>query len=99
MIKGFVLLSFITGVLTVPVVWGAIVWVKESGLQMNGWKWLLAALWYTLLLFFVFMDFTLIGEGEVSAGWKLLAFEAVVMIILGVGLVRLISRGRKSISG
>lgn len=95
MITGFVLLSFITGVLTIPVIWGAMVWSGDMGLQMTWWKWLLAVLWYTLLIFFVFMDFTLMGEGETGAGWKLLAFEGVIMIILGVGLARLLMAGRR----
>lgn len=95
MITGFVLLSFITGVLTIPVIWGAMVWSRDMGLQMTWWKWLMAVLWYTLLIFFVFMDFTLMGEGETGAGWKLLAFEGVIMIILGVGLARLLMAGRR----
>jgi hypothetical protein len=94
MINGLVILSFIVGILTLPVIWGAIAWSKDLDLQMNWWKWLLAALWYTLLVFFVFMDFTLMGEGEVGTGWKLLAFEGVIMIILGVGLVKLLLSGR-----
>lgn len=95
MINGFVILSFIVGILTIPIIWGAILWSKDLGLQMNWWKWLLASLWYTLLVFFVFMDFTLMGEGEVGAGWKLLGFEGVIMIILGVGLARLLMKGRE----
>ena len=98
MINGFVILAFIVGVLTVPVIWTAIACSKDMNLQMNWWKWLLATLWYTLLIFFVFMDFTLMGEGEVGAGWKLLAFEGVIMIILGVGLARLLIKGRKKIN-
>ena len=94
MITNLVILAFIVGVLTVPVIWSVIAYSKDMNLQMNWWKWLLATLWYTLLIFFVFMDFTLMGEGEVGAGWKLLAFEGVIMIILGVGLGRLLLSGR-----
>ena len=48
------------------------------------------------LVIFVFMDFTLIGEGERDGGLKMLAFEAVFMIILGAGLLRLLFKGRQT---
>ena len=90
MITSTVILAFIIGVLTVPVIWAARFWAKDLGLRITWWKWLLAGFWYLLLLFFVFMDFTFIGEGETGAGLKLLAAEAVIMIILGAGVARLI---------
>jgi predicted permease len=43
----------------------------------------------------VFLDFTMIGEGEKGAGWTMLLFQGVIMIILGVGLVRLLWAGRE----
>ena len=43
----------------------------------------------------IYMDFTFMGEGEVSAGWKLLLFEGVILMILGVGLARLLLAGRE----
>jgi len=87
---------FIAGLLTVPVIIGFMTWVLDRKLSMNWWKWLLTALWYVLLIFFVFMDFTLIGEGERDGGLKMLAFEAVFMIILGAGLLRLLFKGRQT---
>jgi len=94
MITSLVIFAFITGLLSGGVVVGAITWFRELGLRMNWWKWLLAALWYLLLLLLVFAAFTLIGEGEPVAGWKTLGISTVVMVILGTGLFRLIVAGR-----
>ena len=98
MITNTVLFSFAVGALSGLVIAGAVAWAKDLGLKMTWWKWLLVILWYILFNFFVFMDFTLIGEGETGAGLKLLLFQGLIMIILGVGLVRLIWAGRKKAS-
>ena len=95
MITNLVLLVFVVGAVTGLVVAGAIAWAKDLDLRMTWWKWLLAALWYILLNFFVFLDFTMIGEGESGAGLKLLFFQGILMIILFVGLVRLLWAGRE----
>ena len=95
MITNLVLFVFAAGAVTGLVVAGAIVWAKDLSLKMTWWKWLLSALWYILLNFFVFLDFTMIGEGEAGAGWKLLFFQGVLMIILFVGLLRLLRAGRE----
>lgn len=95
MITNTVLFAFIVGALSGLVITGAIAWAKDLGLRMTWWKWLLVALWYLLLNFFVLMDFTLIGEGEPGAGLRLLLFQGIIMIILGVGLVRLLWAGRE----
>jgi hypothetical protein len=94
MIDKLVIFSFIVGALSGLVVPAAVAWARDLGLKMNVWKWLLAALWYLLLNFFIFLDFTFIGEGEGSAGLKLLLFQGVIMTILAVGLVRLLQSGR-----
>ena len=94
MITSKMILALIFGIATVPVILGAAAWAKSLILQMNWWKWTLLAAWYILLVFFIFLDFTFMGEGEVSAGWKLLLFQMVIMIILGAGLGRLLWHGR-----
>ena len=53
MITNLVILAFIVGLLTVPVVIGAIEWSKYLKLKMTWWKWCLAAIWYVLLLFLI----------------------------------------------
>ncbi len=97
MITKLVIFAFITGLLSGGVVVGAITWSKVLGLKLNWWKWLLAGLWYLLLLLLIFAAFTLIGEGESLAGWKTLGIATVVMVILGAGLSRLLLSGRMNI--
>lgn len=94
MITKLVIFSFIVGLLTGAVVVGANSWAKALGLRMSWWKWLLGALWYILLLFLIFAAFTFMGEGEVPAGWKMLGISAVLMVVLGAGLVRILLAGR-----
>jgi len=94
MISKLVVFAFFIGLLTVPVIAAALIWTKDLGLRMNWWKWLLVAAWYLLFLFFILLDFTFIGEGEPSAGWKGLLFQLVIMIILGAGLARLLTEKR-----
>lgn len=88
------ILAFVVGIVTVPIILAARAWARDLKLRMNWWKWGLLAVWYFLLIFFIFLDFTFIGEGEVEAGWKLLLFQLVIMIILGAGLGRILWNGR-----
>lgn len=94
MITKLVIFSFFVGLLTGAVVVGANSWTKVLGLRMRWWKWLLAALWYILLLFLIFAAFTFMGEGEMLAGWKTLGISAVLMVVLGAGLARILLAGR-----
>ncbi|MDX2414939.1 MAG: hypothetical protein QNK33_07085 [Bacteroidales bacterium] len=94
MITNLVILAFIIGLLTVLIIIGAVVWFEDLKLKMSWWKWTLSALWYILLLFFILASFTFMGEGEISAGWKSLAAEAVIMVVLGVALIRILLAGR-----
>ena len=90
MITNLVIFAFIVGLLTGAVVVGAITWAKDLGLHMPWWKWLLAAIWYVLFLFLFFAAFTFMGEGEPIAGWRTLGISAVILVILGAGLVRIL---------
>ncbi len=94
MITNLVIFAFLVGLLTGAVVVGANFWAKSLGLKMPWWKWLLSALYYILLLFLIFAAFTFVGEGEVSAGWKALGISAVLLVVLGAGLVRILLAGR-----
>ena len=94
MITNLVVFAFITGLFSGAVIVGAITWAKELGLNMKWWKWMLAAIWYLLLLFLVFAAFTFIGEGEPIAGWKTLGISVVIMVIVGTGLYRLLIAGK-----
>jgi hypothetical protein len=97
MITHLVIFAFITGLLSGGVIVGAITWSKALGLKLNWWKWLMACVWYLLLLVLVFAAFTLIGEGESLAGWKTLGIATVIMVILGAGLSRVLLFGRRNI--
>ena len=90
MITNLVIFAFIVGLLTGAVGMGAVAWTRDLGLHMTWWKWLLSALWYLLLLFLLFAGFTFIGEGEAAAGWKTMGISAVLLVILGVGLARVL---------
>lgn len=94
MITNLVIFAFITGLFSGAVIVGANAWVKDLGLKMTWWKWLLSAIWYILFLLLVFASFTFIGEGETVAGWKILGISAVVIVILGTGLARILAAGR-----
>lgn len=94
MITGTVVFAFIVGLLTGLVIMGARTWAVDLGLKMNWWKWSLAILWYLMLNFSVLLAFTMIGEGEKSAGLKMLLFFGIILIILAVGLARLLAKNR-----
>ena len=94
MITNTVVFAFLFGALFGLVVAGAVSWSRHLGLRMTWWKWLLATIWYILLNLLVFLAFTIIGEGESAAGLKMLLFGAVILVILGAGLFRLLFAGR-----
>ena len=65
---------------------GAGIWAQDLGLQMNWWKWLLAAIWYALLSYTFAGGFTLLAEKEPGAWYRFLGFHLIITIILGIGL-------------
>ena len=99
MITNTVLFAFIIGAVSGLVAAGAVAWARDLGLKMTWWKWLLTITWYLLLNFSVLLAFTMMGEGETAAGWKLLLFFGIILIILGVGLARLLWMGREKPAG
>ena len=82
------------GAISVLVVLGAIEWFKDAGIVMNWWKWLIAAIWYILTLMGLAAPFTLMGEGESAAGWRLLLFSVPVLIILAFIVLRILQIGK-----
>jgi len=90
MITNLVIFAFIIGFLSGAVIIAAIFWAKDLGLHMNWWKWLLSAFWYFMLLLLLFAAFTFIGEGEPAAGWRATGISVFVMMVLGLGLIRLL---------
>ncbi|MCP4896045.1 MAG: hypothetical protein GY906_03640 [bacterium] len=90
------LIWFLLGMLAVVVIVGARLWAQDLGLRMSWWKWVLAAAWYGLLNLSVAVPMTFVGEGEGGAAARLFLLFAVITIILGVGLLRLLFAGRRS---
>ncbi|MBT3670619.1 MAG: hypothetical protein HOA61_01020 [Bacteroidetes bacterium] len=86
---------FFMGILFVGVAVGLKVFFEDKGFEMNWWKWLLTALLWFLIFFSVMAAFTFLGEGETRGFWIGLALFGVIDIILGVGLWRLLSGGKK----
>ena len=83
MIDTTMVLAFIIGVVTIPIVLGAVAWERTFNLKMTWWKWLLAALWYILLSFTFAGSFTLLGEKEPGAWAKFLGFHLIITVIFG----------------
>ena len=83
----------IIGAITVLIVLGAIEWFKEASILMNWWKWLIVAIWYLFTLMGLAAPFTLMGEGEIAAGWKLMLFSLPVLVISGFAVYRILQIG------
>jgi hypothetical protein len=86
---------FVMGMLMVLVGVGAAAWVKDLGLKMTWWKWLLAILWYALLNLSVAVPMTFVGENEPGAAVRTFLPLVVITIITGVGLWRVLAAGRQ----
>ncbi len=69
---------------------GANIWARDLGLEMNWWKWLMAAVWYGILSLITAAGFTLIGEKEPKAGPRFLAFGVTLCVVSGIGLAFLV---------
>ncbi|HEY62407.1 MAG TPA: hypothetical protein G4N95_07125 [Anaerolineae bacterium] len=82
------------GAVSVLIVLGAIEWFKDAGIVMTWWKWLIATIWYIIVLMGLAAPFTLMGEGESAAGWKLLIFSVPVLVILAFIVLRILRIGK-----
>ena len=74
----------IMGLIYALTIAGARIWAQDLDLQMNWWKWVLAAVWYGLLSYTFAGAFTLLGEKEPGAWYRFLGFYLIITIILGV---------------
>ena len=83
----------IVGATGVLVVLGANEWFKDRGIVMTWWKWLLLTVWYIAAMMAIAAPFTIMGEGEVSAGWRMLFMNSVILIISGVIVYRILTIG------
>ena len=85
----FVVWLFV-GAVSVLVVMGAKEWFKDAAITMSWWKWLIGVVWYIIAMMTLAAPFTLMGEGEVGAGWKMLLFSLPVIIITGFAVYRIL---------
>jgi hypothetical protein len=89
------LLWMLMGILSIAV--GGALWsfAERHGWSMTWWKWLLAVFWYALFCLSFYSAGTLVGEHEGRAGWRVLLLGLFFTAVFGVGLVRLLSHGRR----
>ena len=86
---------FVMGMVFVLVAVSFKTFAEDRGWVMPWWKGVLAVAWYAIFSLSLYAWGTLIGEGESSAGLKLFLLGLFVSFVLGVGLVRLLARGRR----
>ena len=82
---------FFMGMITILIGAGFKVFANDRGWILSWWKWLLSILWYIIFSLSIFSYSTLAGEGEDSAGIKMLLLGFFVCIVYGVGLWRLLA--------
>lgn len=85
----------IVGAAGVFIIVGANEWFKEKEVGMTWWKWLLMIVWYVLALVALAAPFTLMGESEVGAGWRMLLLNVPILIISGFAVYRILTLGSK----
>jgi len=83
------------GAVTVFVIFGAKAFLEDKQIPMKWWKWVVLALWYMVFFGLIAAPFTIMGEGESAAGWRMLAFNAAVVVVTGLIAWRLILLDRK----
>ena len=66
-----------------------------AGILMTWWKWLLLGTFYVATLIAIAAPFTLMGEREVSAGLRLLAFDAALILLAAAVVYRVLIIGRR----
>lgn len=78
----------ILGAVSVLVVAGAKTWFEDRAVILTWWKWLILGVWYVFAMLGLAAPFTLMGEGEVGAGGKMLLFTIPLLVISGVAIYR-----------
>lgn len=82
----------ILGVLLFVFFIGLNYWFQDFKIRMNWWKWLLVTIWLFILAFSLSAGFTLIGENETKAGLRFMLFFAVILLLTGSGLWKLLRK-------
>ncbi len=87
---------FLEGVLACLAAAGFKVWMEDRGVPLPFWKWILAGGWALLLGFTVAFVGTSLGEGEPAAALYGGIIFGLATVASGVGLWRLLGKGRKA---
>ena len=86
---------FIQGLMATVITLGFKVWMEDRGVKMCWWKWLLWGLWMTFAAFTIAFVFTSLGEGEKIAAIRGGIIFSLITVISGVGIWRILNRGRQ----
>lgn len=86
------------GMVMVLIIAGANAWFKGRDIPMNWWKWVILALWYMGVLMGIGAPFTIMGENEAAAGWRMFAFNIPIIIITGFIVYRILATGKQKAS-
>jgi hypothetical protein len=87
----------IIGAATVLVTMGANEWFKDLNIPMTWWKWVVLSAWYVFFWLGIAAPFTFMGENEVAAGWRLMAFSLPFLIISGIIVYRILIIGKQTL--
>jgi peptidoglycan/LPS O-acetylase OafA/YrhL len=71
----------------------------RRGWAMPWWKWLLALAWYAVFALTFYASGTLVGEREPAAGVRVLLVGLFLVVVLGVGLVRVLAHRPRAQEG
>jgi len=82
------------GLLYAVIIASARIWAKDLGLKMSFLKWLHIVIWFIFITLTIAAGFTLYGEDELQAGNYLLGIFGTIGVIWGVGLWRILQKGR-----
>ena len=70
-------------------------WFQDLKIIMNWWRWTLLSIWLFFLAFTLGAGFTLVGENEPMAGFRLMLFFGVIILLTGSGLWKLLTKRSK----
>ncbi|MDJ0763955.1 MAG: dehalogenase [Myxococcota bacterium] len=87
---------FIEGILATVAVAGFYLWMKDRGVTMTPWKWVLVGLWICLASLTIAFVGTNVGENETTAALKGGVMLGVITIAAGVGTWRLLHASKRS---
>ncbi len=86
----------IEGILLCLVILGFNVWLEDSNIRLNIWKWILILFWIVLFGFTIAFIFTSLGENETTAAIKGGMMFGFIVVLSGAFLWRFLKLGLKT---